>query len=176
MKQSMNNSTKAIVMFCVVAAMVIMVAMASTPKSRAFFNRVARSDIYDNVSSECQVNLWEKGATVILPFTPTFTNEYVVAIIFKANAPPFFFKPRGRYSISYYQENHIVAEQVYINTKANSSDQHGEARVIVLGSCILPQTWSSSSCKVVVTALDPDPQLEEYKDSLRIVVRGSPYW
>lgn len=147
-----------------------------SPDARATFNRLARNDIYDPVSDEFQINLWEKGATVTFSFTPPFTNEYVLGLIFKEKTPHFFFKPQGIYYIRYYREKKLVREHLYMNHKPDSGDLHGKAPLIVLDVFVLPQEWGEASHTVELTVLEPDLRLKEYKDSMRIIVSGSPYW
>jgi len=157
-------------------ALVLSALIMIQPKSRAFFNRILRTDIYGAVSDELPVNLWEKGATVTVFFTPPFTNEYVLALVFKGKAPPFFFKPRGQILIRYYQENTLIREHLYAHNATGSGDTYGKATQIVLDVFVLPQRGGSTLHRAEVQVIEPDSRLEEYKHSTRIVVQGSPYW
>lgn len=146
------------------------------PETRAFLNRIVRREIYGPVSDEFPVKLWEKGATATISFTTPFTNEYVVAVVFKEKAPPFFFQPQGTFLLRYYKGKTLVREYVYSNNGPTSPDKHGHARMLVLDTCVLAQEWTTVPHRIEFTVLDPDVRLEEYKDSLRVVVSGSPYW
>lgn len=175
-----SNKRSRPILFLVLFALLALTAIFSlemvSPRVRAFFNRVTRTDIYSPVSDELRVNLWEKGATVTIPFTPPFANEYVLALIFKEKSPPFLFKPQGKFLIRYYQGDSLVREHEYSNQTPGSGDPHGQSKLIVLDIFVSPQRGGATSHRAEIQVLEPDFRLEEYKDSMRIIVCGSPYW
>jgi hypothetical protein len=146
------------------------------PKDLALMNRILRRGSVDIISQDHSFKIWEMGEKIEIPFTAPCTNTYSLQLSFKETFPPSGMIYSGSLLIRYYQGNTLVMSNTYSKMDTSRASQNSTTPSILLDTQVLPLYGGPAEHSVVIEVLTADKRFEQYKDAMRIHVRGHNDW
>ena len=146
------------------------------PKDVALINRILRRGSVDIISKDYSFMIWELGEKIEIPLTVPYTNTYALTLCFKDKFPPSSMIYSGRLLIRYYQGNTLVQSKTYSKTDTMYAVPGSMTDAIILDTQVLPLYGGPAEHSVVIEVKIADKRFEQYKDSMRINVRGFNDW
>lgn len=148
----------------------------ASPQTLAFLNAIVRRGVADTLSGESPFEIWKLGSKVEIPFDVRYTREVALALYFKDHFPPGGTIYSGRLRIQYYQGNRLVQSKTYSRLDSHTPYPGSSEASIVLDTQVLPLHGGPTAHSVVVEVLEADPRFAEYKDAMKMQVRGAFSW
>jgi hypothetical protein len=148
----------------------------ASPRTLAFLNAIVRRGVADTLSGEYPFAIWKLGSRIEIPFDVRYTREVALALYFKDHVPPGGTIYSGRLLIQYYQGNRLVQSKTYARLDSHTPHPGSTEASIVLDTQVLPLHGGPKAHSVVVEVLEADPRFAEYKDAMKMQVRGAFSW
>lgn len=167
-------STSLALLLALFAAYVL--SVHASPKTLAFLNAIVHRGVADTLSDEHAFEIWKLGGKVEIPFDVRYTREVALALYFKDRLPPGGTVYSGRLRIEYYQGNRLVQSKTYSRLDSNTPYPGSTTNSVVLDTQVLPLHGGPTAHSVVIEVLEADPRFAEYKDAMKVQVRGAFNW